>query len=76
MVHPLLLTIIPLTSKSLLAARLARRSPPGGSSALITLATGSTGLLLLGPPLVVVATFVARHAFVLLPTATAPACCR
>jgi hypothetical protein len=68
MARPLVLAIIPLTSITLLAGTIGSVLTSRRFGRSDFLAIGTTGLLLLGPPLLVVATYVTQHAFVLLPS--------
>jgi hypothetical protein len=68
MVHPLVLAIIPLTSITLLAATVGSMLTSRRFERTDFLAIGTTGLLLFGPVLLIVAIFVTQHEFILLPT--------
>jgi hypothetical protein len=67
MLHPLVLAIIPLASLTLLAATVGSVLTSRRFERTELLAIATTALLFLGPPLLVVATFVTQHAFVMLP---------
>jgi hypothetical protein len=68
MMRPLVLVIIPLTSITLMAATIGSVLASRRFDRTAVLAIATAGLLLIGPPLLVVATFVTEHQYFPLPS--------